>query len=118
MADRARGHLLDVGGVHLDDISVNRHFPQVGADTALCGAGLIFSSMSRFSSSVTQNFIWMFRFRFAMCARLRFFIRVWDYPSKQFFVFRGRGPPKPKIRKWVLTGCACYRNPTLVFSLY
>ena len=28
---------------------------------------------------------------------------------------RGRGPPKPKIRQWVLTGCACYRNPILVF---
>ena len=30
---------------------------------------------------------------------LRFLIRVWDYPSKQFFVFRGKGFPKPKIRK-------------------
>ena len=24
-------------------------------------------------------------------------------------MFRGRGPPKPKIRQWVLAGCACYR---------
>ena len=38
--------------------------------------------------------------------------------QQAIFVFRGRGPPKPKIRQWVLTGCACYRNPTLVFSLY
>ena len=36
------------------------------------GSWLIFSSMSRFSSSVTQNFIWIFRFRFAMLRRLRF----------------------------------------------
>ena len=30
-ADGAQGlcHLIDVGGVHLDDVSVNRHFPQV-----------------------------------------------------------------------------------------
>ena len=32
----------------------------------------IFSSMSRFSSSVTQNFIWMFRFLFTIPLRLRF----------------------------------------------
>ena len=28
-------HLLNVPGVHIDDISVNRHLPQIGAD-ALC----------------------------------------------------------------------------------
>ena len=66
-----------------------------------------------------SNFIWMMcRFRFAIVYSPPFPIRVWDYPSKQFFVFRGKGFPKPKIRKWVLTCCACYRNPTLVFSLY
>ena len=36
------------------------------------GSWAIFSSMSRFSSSVTQNFIWIFRFRFAIPLRLRF----------------------------------------------
>ena len=38
-----------------------------------------------------------------------------ERPFSTFFVFRGRGPPKPKIRQWVLTGCACYNNPSLVF---
>ena len=37
-ADGAQGlcHLLDVGGVHLDDIPVNRHLPQVRS-IPLCG---------------------------------------------------------------------------------
>ena len=38
--------------------------------------------------------------------------------QQAIFVFRGRGPPKPKIRQWVLAGCACYRNPSLVFTFY
>ena len=44
-----------------------------------------------------------------------FLIRVWDYPSKQFSCLGAGPPPKPKIRQWVLAGCACYRNPSLVF---
>src|SRR5699024_486702 len=70
--------------------------------------------MSRFSSSVTQNFIWIFRFRFAMLRRLRFHKGL-GLSQQAIFRFRGRGPPKSKIRQWVLTGCACYNNPSLVF---
>ena len=73
--------------------------------------------MSRFSSSVTQNFIWIFRFRFAMLRSLRFHKGL-GLSQQAIFQFRGRGPPKSKIRQWVLTGCACYRNPSLVFPLY
>lgn len=47
-------HLLDVGGAHLDDISVNRHFLQV-CPYHFVGSCAIFSSMSRFSSSVSHK---------------------------------------------------------------
>ena len=80
------------------------------------GSWVIFSSISRFSSSVTQNFIWMFRFRFAILVRL-FSHKGLGLFQQAIFVFRGRGSPKHKICQWVLAGCACYRNPILVFPL-
>ena len=56
----------------------------------LCvGSSFIFSSMRRFSSSVTQNFICMFRFRFAI-KRLHFYKGL-GYPNKHFS-FSGKGP--------------------------
>ena len=70
------------------------------------GSWLIFSSMSRFSSSVTQNFIWIFRFRFAMLRRLRFHKGL-GLSQQAIFAFRGKGFPKPKIRKCGYTCCAC-----------
>lgn len=38
--------------------------------------------------------------------------------QQAIFVFRGRGSPKPKIRQWVLAGCACYRIPSFGYLLY
>ena len=56
----------------------------------LCvGSSFIFSSMRRFSSSVTQNFTCMFRFRFAI-KRLHFYKGL-GYPNKHFS-FSGKGP--------------------------
>lgn len=58
-----------------------------------------------------SNFICIFRFLLGM-AFLRS-IRVWDYPNKHFS-FSGKGPENRKIRKWVLTCCACYVTLSLL----
>ena len=58
------------------------------------GSWAIFSSMSRFAPVSHKDL---------------------ELSQQAIFVFRGRGPPKHKIRQWVLAGCACYRNPSLVF---
>ena len=47
-----RSKRFDIGGVGVDDISVNRHLAEV-APIRRVGIWAIFSSMSRFSSSVT-----------------------------------------------------------------
>src|SRR5699024_11994453 len=54
--------------------------------------------------------------RILLCLFLVFLTLFWAFLSFQIRP-RGRGPPKPKIRQWVLTGCACYNNPSLVFPL-
>ena len=50
-----------------------------------------------------------------MLRRLRFHKGL-GLSQQAIFVFRGRGPPKSKIRQWVLTGCACNNYPFLRLS--
>ena len=57
-------------------------------------------------------------FHISIALRASLFDKGLGLSQQAIFVFRGRGPPKPKIRQWVLAGCACYRHPTLVFPLY
>jgi len=84
----------------LDGIKINNQKRAVreGYDMAIfrrqapyrcVGNSVIFSSIKIFSSSVTQNFIWIFRFLLAMFASMLL------------------GLGYPKIRKWVLSCCAC-----------
>lgn len=58
-------------------------------------------------------------FHISIVLRVSLFDKGLGLSQQAIFAFRGRGPPKHKIRQWVLTGCACYRyryrNPTLVF---
>ena len=54
-------------------------------------------------------------FHISIVLRVSIFDKGLGLSQRAIFVFRGRGPPKPKIRQWVLTGCACYNNPSLVF---
>ena len=57
-------------------------------------------------------------FHISIVHRVSLFDKGLGLSQQAIFVFRGRGPPKPKIRQWVLAGCACYRNPFPRFSLY
>ena len=84
------GHLLDVGGVHLDDVPINRHFAEIGA-APLCvelGHLLFYQGPFLCCHRAAQD-----DGPFAICHSvcLRFLIRVWDYPSKQFLRLGARG---------------------------
>ena len=54
-------------------------------------------------------------FHISIALRASLFDKGLGLSQQAIFRFRGRDPPKSKICQWVLTGCACYRNPTLVF---
>ena len=58
-------------------------------------------------------------FHISIALRASLFDKGLGLSQQAIFRFKGRGPPKSKIRQWVLIGCACYRyryrNPTLVF---
>ena len=54
--------------------------------------GINFSSMSRFSSSVTQNFICIVRFLFAIVVSRLFSYQGLGCSQQAFFGFRGRVP--------------------------
>ena len=56
-------------------------------------------------------------FHISIALRASLFDKGLGLSQQAIFRFKGRGPPKSKIRQWVLIGCACYRNPTLVFPL-
>ena len=56
-------------------------------------------------------------FHISIALRASLFDKGLGLSQQTIFAFRGRGPPKHKIRQWVLTGCACYNNPSLVFPL-
>ena len=84
-------YLLDVGGVHLDDIPVNRHLPQVRS-IPLCGElrhllvdePLLLLRHPELHLDVPLSVY--------HSASPPFLIRVWDYPSKQFLCL-GAGVP-------------------------
>src|SRR5699024_8348268 len=92
-ADGAQGlcHLLDVGGVHLNDVSVNRHLPQI-CPIPLCGElrhllvdePLLLLRHPELHLDVPLSVY--------HSASPPFLIRVWDYPSKQFSCL-GAGVP-------------------------
>ena len=69
---------LYIGGVGIDDITVNRHLPQIGADP-LCGEPpLSPGSVGRWGVSCSP------------CRVPPFLIRVWDIPTSAFSIF-GQG---------------------------
>ncbi len=82
---------FNVGGVHLDDIPVNRHLPQVGA-ISLCGelAHLLVDEPLFLLCHPELHL----DISFSICHAISppFLIRVWDYPSKQFLCL-GAGVP-------------------------
>ena len=54
-------------------------------------------------------------FHISIALRASLFDKGLGLSQQAIFRFRGRDPPKSKICQWVLTGCACYNNPSLVF---
>ena len=84
------GHLLDVGGVHLDDVPINRHLAEISADP-LCMelAHLLFYQGPFLCCHRAAQDDGPFAVCHSVC--LRFLIRVWDYPSKQFLCLGARG---------------------------
>ena len=84
------GHLLDVGGVHLDDVPINRHLAEISADPLCMELGHLLFYQGPFlcCHRAAQD-----DGPFAVCHSVcpRFIIRVWDYPSKQFLCLGARG---------------------------
>ena len=76
---------INIPGVHIDDVSVNRHLSQVGADPLCMELGHLLFNQQPFSRCyrAAQD-----DGAFAIChgAAPSFRIRVWEYPNKQFCV--------------------------------
>ena len=89
-ADGGQGgvHPLDIRGVKLDDIPVYRHLPQIRAIPPCGELRHLFIYESLF---VLRNIEFHLDIPLSVChAPPPFFIRVWDYPNKQFWLF-GQG---------------------------
>ena len=76
---------------------------------AVISTGIVCIGLLIFNWQMGLALLWV-PFRFASVS-----YKGLGLSQQAIFVFRGRPPPKPKIRQWVLAGCACYRNPSLVF---
>ena len=85
-------HLLDVPGVHIDDVSVNRHLPQVGADPLGLELGhLLFHQFLFLGGHIELHLDIPFPY-LPSWYLASFRIRVWDVPNKHFSGLGGGFP--------------------------
>ena len=89
------GKRLDIRSVQVNDVAVNRHFPEVGAD--LLGGQLRHFLLNQFTL-LRRDRTAKYNGTLSVChdGFLRFCTRVWDVP-KMFFCFRERDPKVGKI---------------------
>ena len=89
------GERLDIRSVQINDVAVNRHFPEVGADPL--GGQLRHLLLNQFTL-LRRDRAAKYNGTLSVCygGFLRFCTRVWDVP-KMFFCFRERDPKIGKI---------------------
>ena len=89
------GECLDIRGVQVNNVAVNRHFPEVGADPV--GGQLRHLLLNQFTL-LRRDRAAKYNGTLSVCydGFLRFDTRVWDVP-KMFCCFRERDPKVGKI---------------------